>query len=88
VLARLLHHPYYTGMLRWKGALYQGNQDPLVSQETFDMVQNVLDTHDKRGQKQRVHRHYLKGSVRCDRCKASLCITRAGESPVKWWALR
>jgi site-specific DNA recombinase len=77
VLARLLRNPYYTGVLRWKGVLYQGNHAPLVDQEIFEAVQNVLDSHDKKGQRQRVHRHYLKGSVRCDSCKSSLCITRA-----------
>ncbi len=77
VLARLLRNPYYTGVLRWKGAIYPGNHPPLISQETFETVQNVLDSHNIAGQKQRVHRHYLKGSVRCANCGSTLCITKA-----------
>ncbi len=76
-LARLLHNPYYTGVLLWKGAIYPGNHQPLVSQETFDTVQKILETHNQVGEKQRVHLHYLKSSVRCGTCGSSLCITKA-----------
>jgi site-specific DNA recombinase len=76
VLARLLRNPYYTGVLRWKGAIYPGNHEPLVTQQIFEAVQNVLDSHNVGGEKQRVHKHYLKGSVRCASCGASLCITK------------
>ncbi len=75
VLARLLRNPYYTGVIRWKGAIHPGNHPRLVSDELFTAVQNVLDSH-LIGEKQRVHNHYLKGSVRCGSCGASLCMTR------------
>jgi site-specific DNA recombinase len=75
-LARLLRNPYYTGVLLWKGAVYPGNHPPLVSQEIFDAVQAVLDAHNVAGDKPQVHRHYLKGSVRCGTCGSMLCITR------------
>jgi site-specific DNA recombinase len=75
VLARLLRNPYYTGVMRWKGAIHPGNHPRLVSDELFAAVQDVLDSH-LVGEKQRVHNHYLKGSVRCRSCGASLCITR------------
>jgi site-specific DNA recombinase len=67
VLARLLRNPYYTGVLRWKGVIYPGEHPRLVSDEIFDTVQNILDGH-RNGQKERVHLHYLKGSVRCAAC--------------------
>ena len=34
-----------------------------MSKDTFERVQAVLDSHNRAGEKQRVHRHYLKGSV-------------------------
>jgi len=76
-LARLLRNSYYTGVIVYKGITYEGNHPQLVSQETFDKVQDVLDAHNVGGQKQRVHNHYLKGSVRCGKCGSTLCITRA-----------
>src|SRR5579862_9642469 len=76
-LAKLLRNPYYTGVLRWKGAIHPGQHEPLISQEIFDRVQSVLDSHDVGGQKARVHNHYLKGSVFCDQCGSSMCITKA-----------
>ena len=75
-VARMLRKPYYTGKLAWKGVLYDGNQPALVPQEVFDAVQDVLDAHNVVGEKQRVHNHYLKGSVRCGSCGSKLCITR------------
>jgi site-specific DNA recombinase len=76
-LARLLRNPYYTGIIVYKGVTYEGNHPQLVSQELFDKVQAVLDAHNVGGQKQRIHNHYLKGSVRCGECGSTLCITRA-----------
>ncbi|MPZ84864.1 MAG: hypothetical protein GEV28_32560 [Actinophytocola sp.] len=33
--------------------------------------------HDKSGERQRVHRHYLKSSVFCGECGSRLCLTKA-----------
>jgi site-specific DNA recombinase len=76
-VARMLRNPYYTGVLVWKGVPYPGNHQPLVSQATFDAVQAVLDSHNRVGERHRVHNHYLKGSVRCAECGSTLCMTRA-----------
>jgi site-specific DNA recombinase len=76
-LARMLRNPYYTGVLVWKGVVYPGNHPALVSQQTFDAVQAVLDSHNVSDQKQRIHNHYLKGSVRCGQCGSTLCVTRS-----------
>ncbi len=75
-LARLLRNPYYMGLLRWKGAIYPGGHQALVTKDIFDRVQSILDSHDVGGQKQRVHNHYLKGSVFCDQCGSTMCITK------------
>ena len=72
-LSRMLRNPYYTGVLRWKGVTHPGNHPELVSQGTFDRVQDVLNAHNVSSEKQRVHQHYLKGSVRCGSCGSRLC---------------
>lgn len=38
-LYRLLTNPFYTGKLPYKGAIHQGIHTPLVTQKTFDLVQ-------------------------------------------------
>jgi len=41
-LQHLLHNPFYCGMIRYKGELFQGNHEPLVSKTLFDRVQKGL----------------------------------------------
>ncbi len=63
-LHKLLRHPYYKGIVRYRGVEYPGRHEPLVTPETWQRVQNILSAHNQSGEKQRVHHHYLKGSVR------------------------
>ncbi len=68
-LSVILHDPYYTGVMPFKGDLYPGRHQPLISKELFLRVQGVLAERAKRGQRDRVHHHYLKGLLFCERCK-------------------
>jgi site-specific DNA recombinase len=34
-LHRLLRHPFYVGVVRYKGVLYPGRHEPVVDQETW-----------------------------------------------------
>ena len=72
----MLTNPYYTGIVTFAGVPHEGRHQPLVSQQTFDAVQRVLQTH-RFGEKQRIHNHYLKGTVFCGRCGSRLCFGRA-----------
>ncbi len=74
---RILRNPYYTGVILRQGVTYPGLHEPLVSPTVFQKVQEVLETHNLAGEKQRVHEHYLKGSVFCGTCGSRLCITKA-----------
>ncbi len=76
-LSKMLHNPYYIGIVRWGGAEYAGRHEPLVSAELFERVREILRAHDVAGEKRRKHHHYLKGSVFCRACGSRLCITRA-----------
>lgn len=67
-LAGILRDPYYTGVIRYKGRLYAGRHEPLISKETFLKVQAVLDQRTQRGDKDVVHFHYFKGIIYCGRC--------------------
>ena len=67
-LSNVLHDPYYAGIIRYKGELYPGRHDPLISKAVFLKVQDVLAERAKRGQRDRTHHHYLKGLLFCGRC--------------------
>jgi site-specific DNA recombinase len=67
-LSQILHDPYYTGVVRFKGELFPGRHEPLISKELFLRVQDVLAERAKRGQRDRTHHHYLKGLLYCRRC--------------------
>jgi site-specific DNA recombinase len=73
---RMLRNPYYIGTVTWQGVQYEGTHKPLISHELFEQVQEVLTAHNIAGEKQRVHHHYLKGSVWCATCGSRLCITK------------
>jgi site-specific DNA recombinase len=73
-LARMLHNPYYIGIVTYKGVEYQGKHPTLVSRETFARVQQVLHAHTRSGERYRRHQHYLKGSIYCARCSARMTL--------------
>ncbi len=78
-LHKLLQHPYYKGIVRYRGGDYHGRHEPLISEQTWQRVQDTLAAHSKAGDRPRIHNHYLKGSVYCGNpdCGKRLIITNA-----------
>ena len=72
---KLLRHPYYVGIVSYKGVLYQGKHEPLVSKEIWQEVQDHLSASNHVGEKRRIHNHYLKGSVFCGQCGSRLVVS-------------
>lgn len=64
----ILQNRYYLGRVAYKGAEHQGRHEPLVSQELFDRVQEVLRFKNG-GIRKRVYDHPLKGVLWCGRCR-------------------
>lgn len=71
---RLLRTPYFYGVVNYRGVEYAGSHEPLISKVTFDKVQAVLQAHALSGEKQRVHHHFLKGSIFCKQCGSRLGV--------------
>ncbi|MEF2256200.1 recombinase family protein [Microbacterium schleiferi] len=69
-LGQILRDPYYLGMVTFKGNVYPGRHEALVTPELFERVQQVLDARVKRGQRDRVHNHFARGMLHCGRCHA------------------
>jgi len=75
-LGDMLRCRYYLGYVTHNGVEYPGRHQPLIGQGLYDRVQEVLDGQRGGGTRARVHHHYLKGTVWCDRCKRRLMIMR------------
>ena len=73
---RMLRNRYYAGVVAWRGVEYEGAHETFIDRKTFDQVQAVLEAHNVAGEKERVHHHYLKGSVWCETCGSRLCFMR------------
>jgi len=72
-LGRTLRDPYYTGKMRYKGQIIDhGKHEPLISQALFDRVQEILTEKNTSGTRRRVHRHPLKGMLRCGHCSTQM----------------
>ena len=84
---RLLRNRYYIGKVTFNGIEYDGRHQSLVPEALFDYVQQLLASRDRAGEKQRVHRHYLKGSVFCADCGYRLCIINAKGSYMYFYCL-
>ncbi|HEV7942429.1 MAG TPA: recombinase family protein [Solirubrobacteraceae bacterium] len=76
-LHRLLRHPYYVGIVRYQGVLYQGKHEQLVDHDTWQRVQELLTAKHLTGEKHREHPHYLKGSIFCGQCGSRLIVCHA-----------
>jgi site-specific DNA recombinase len=76
-LHRLLRHPYYVGIVRYQGVLYQGKHEQLVDHDTWQRVQELLTAKYLTGEKHREHPHYLKGSIFCGQCGSRLIVCHA-----------
>jgi site-specific DNA recombinase len=68
-LANVMRDPYYAGVIRYKGELYNGRHQTIISKELFLRVQAILDERAQRGQRDVYHHHWAKGVIWCARCK-------------------
>jgi DNA invertase Pin-like site-specific DNA recombinase len=78
-LNKLLVNPYYKGYVYFQGALYPGKHTPLVDENTWQQVQDVLESHHC-GERTRKHPHFLKGTVYCGACGSRLIIQNTKNS--------
>ena len=65
-VADLLDDPFYMGKLRWKGVVYAGQHEALVSRGLFEQCQGIM--HGRGTAKYRTHLHLFKGLIKCKNC--------------------
>ncbi len=72
VIQRMLRNDYYVGVVTRNGVKQVGRHEALVSRDTFDKVQAVLDSRRAAGSKASKHPHHLGGMLVCGRCGRKL----------------
>ena len=75
-LLAILRNPYYRSIVTYQGVHYPGTHQPLIDEATWQRVQTVLSQH-RHGERQRIHNHHLKTTVRCGQCGGRLIIHNA-----------
>jgi site-specific DNA recombinase len=65
---KVLTNPIYYGDFNWKGTLYRGVHDPIVSKELWDRVQEILNNKGRRNTKQSKHNWAFSGLLSCGHC--------------------
>jgi site-specific DNA recombinase len=76
---KILVNPYYQGVVAYNGAQYQGRHEALVASAMWQRVQAILAQHNT-GEKDRKHRHYLRGTLSCGCCGSRLIVHHARNS--------
>ncbi|MBU4590620.1 MAG: recombinase family protein [Candidatus Omnitrophica bacterium] len=67
VVSQTLRNPFYYGMIRYKGELYEGSHPPLISKKLFDTLQEILLGHRHPQVRGRIKFEYT-GLMRCGEC--------------------
>jgi site-specific DNA recombinase len=79
MLHTILQNPFYYGMMRRNGQLYQGKHEPLISKELFDTCQDVLAGKSR----PRLQKHFfpVRGFMTCANCGCALTpVTKKGHA--------
>ncbi len=73
----ILRNPVYTGKTKYAGKLSQGLHQPIISEEVFDLAQEI---HQKKKQTLLLYRHYpLAGLVKCKDCDTHMTLTHTNK---------
>ncbi len=67
VMAQMLRNPFYYGVIRFKGELYEGSHPPLISKKLFDTIQDILSENRHPQVRGRIKFEYT-GLIRCGEC--------------------
>ena len=67
----MLRDCFYCGKMTWNNIEYQAKHEPILSQDLWQKVQDVL-TRENSGGKYRKHFYYLRGLISCGLCNYSI----------------
>lgn len=70
VVYRIFTNPFYCGLIQWRGQVYRGKHEAMVTEEEFWRVQELLGRAGRPRPKQ--HRFAYTGLIRCGECDCSI----------------
>ena len=65
-IQKILTNPFYYGLMRYNGKMYEGNHEPLIGKDLFDSVQSRLQS--KTRPKEQKYSFALRGFMTCGEC--------------------
>ena len=70
-LQKILQNIFYIGLMKFKGEVFEGTHEPLISKKLFDKCQEVMA---KRGKKKDIRKHYFVflGLLKCASCGCAI----------------
>lgn len=75
-IRNLLMSPFYCGKFKWGGKIYNGNHPPMITEEEFEAVQEILEpNHSSRPQKN-LYDFILRGMLTCSECGYAIVTER------------
>ena len=69
----ILSNPFYTGLFRYGGEIYEGKHEPIITKKLFDTAQEILRQRGKPRHKQKNEPQAFCGLISCAEC--SMMIT-------------
>ncbi len=71
----ILQNPFYCGVFRHKGEMYQGNHEPIITKKLFDQAQEMLK-HRGRPHKRKKHEYIFTALMKCGKCDCYITAER------------
>ena len=71
VIQNILQNPFYYGMFRYNGELWQGKHEPMIAKKLFDKCQKVLSDR-ARPQKRKIKEFAFRGLLFCGECGCAI----------------
>src|SRR3990167_1136024 len=70
-LQKILQNIFYVGLMKFKGEVFEGTHEPLISKKLFDLCQEVMA---KRGKKKDIRKHHFAflGLLKCASCGCAI----------------
>jgi site-specific DNA recombinase len=68
----LLRKRIYSGSFEWDGEVYQGRYDPLITVDTWERVQDILNARHESRHRKVIHEFTYQGVGRCGHCGCSM----------------
>ncbi len=64
----ILKNPFYTGLFRYAGEIYEGKHEPIIAKKIFDKVQEVLEQKGRPRKKSKIEPQVFCGLLHCGTC--------------------